>query len=194
MFLSGAVKLASGDPTWRGLTALDVHFETQPLPTLLAWYAHHLPRALLHFGTVATFVIELLLPFLIFAPRNARLFAAGGFLLLEFLIVLTGNYNFFNLLTIVLCLGLLDDRALGASSAGGTRSSPPARWGVVVAAMALLGALQIHQTLARDRVSGWETALLRTVGAAAAGQQLWSVRGNDDAPRRTGDRRVDGRH
>jgi predicted DCC family thiol-disulfide oxidoreductase YuxK len=163
MLLSGAVKLASGDPTWRGLSALDVHFETQPLPTLLAWYAHHLPRAVLHFGTVATFVIELLLPFLIFAPRNARLFAVGGFLLLEFLIVLTGNYNFFNLLTIVLCLGLLDDRALGASSADGTRSSPPARWGVVVAAMALLGGLQIHQTLARDSVSGWETVLSRSI-------------------------------
>ena len=35
MFLSGVVKLASGDPTWRGLTALRFHYETQPLPTPL---------------------------------------------------------------------------------------------------------------------------------------------------------------
>src|SRR5262249_35420245 len=33
MFFSGVVKLASGDPTWRGLTALQYHYETQPLPT-----------------------------------------------------------------------------------------------------------------------------------------------------------------
>ena len=38
MFLSGAVKLVSGDPTWRNFTALPVHYQTQPLPTPLAWY------------------------------------------------------------------------------------------------------------------------------------------------------------
>src|SRR5205823_6122564 len=43
MFESGAVKLLSGDPTWRNLTALRYHYETQPLPTPVAWYAHQLP-------------------------------------------------------------------------------------------------------------------------------------------------------
>ena len=38
MFESGAVKLLSGDPSWRNLTALGVHYETQPLPTAVAWY------------------------------------------------------------------------------------------------------------------------------------------------------------
>ena len=47
MFLSGFVKLASGDPTWADGTALAYHFETQPLPTALAWYAHQAPAALL---------------------------------------------------------------------------------------------------------------------------------------------------
>ena len=83
--------------------------------------------------------------------------------MLEFLILLTGNYNFFNLLTIVLCLGLLDDRAFGAVSMPQSRKSPPAGWRVVIAAMALLGVLQIHQTLGRTGVSGWETSLLRVV-------------------------------
>ena len=46
MFLSGATKLLSGDPTWRHLTALDFHFETQPLPPWTAWYAHHLPAGI----------------------------------------------------------------------------------------------------------------------------------------------------
>ena len=40
---SGFVKLASGDPTWRNLTALTYHYWTQPLPPWTAWYAHHLP-------------------------------------------------------------------------------------------------------------------------------------------------------
>ena len=162
MFLSGAVKLASGDPTWRDLAALDFHFESQPLPTMLAWYADHLPRAVLHFATAATFVVELVLPFLIFAPRNLRRVAAGGFLLLELLIVLTGNYNFFNVLTIVLCLGLLDDRTFGAAAAV-SRPSPAIAWRTVVPVMALLGALQIHLTLGRSSVSEWETTLLRVV-------------------------------
>ena len=43
MFLSGITKLASGDPTWRHLTALDYHFWTQPLPPWTAWYAQLLP-------------------------------------------------------------------------------------------------------------------------------------------------------
>ena len=110
MFLSGYVKLASGDPAWADGTALAFHFETQPLPTALAWYAHHMPTAILESAVWMTFVIELALPFCIFLPRNPRLVAAGGFLLLEVLIFATGNYNFFNLLTIVLCVALLDDR------------------------------------------------------------------------------------
>ena len=51
MFLSGATKLLSGDPTWRHLTALDYHFETQPLPTWVGWYAHHQPAGLHRLAT-----------------------------------------------------------------------------------------------------------------------------------------------
>jgi len=43
MFSSGAVKLLSGDPTWRDLTALRYHYWTQPLPTWIGWYASLLP-------------------------------------------------------------------------------------------------------------------------------------------------------
>ncbi|HUJ23588.1 MAG TPA: lipase maturation factor family protein [Bryobacteraceae bacterium] len=112
MFLSGAVKLLSGDPTWANLTALNYHFQTQPLPTPLAWYAHHLPKAVLTASTAATLAIELVLPFLIFCPRRLRFVAAYSFLLLETLILLTGNYAFFNILGMVLCLVLFDDAAL----------------------------------------------------------------------------------
>lgn len=112
MFLSGAVKLLSGDPTWASLSALSYHFQTQPLPTPLAWYAHQFPPNVLVIATVVTFFIELVLPFLIFCPRRLRFVAAFGFLLLQASIVLTGNYNFFNLLAMALCLVLFDDAAL----------------------------------------------------------------------------------
>jgi predicted DCC family thiol-disulfide oxidoreductase YuxK len=112
MFASGVVKLASGDSNWHQLTALSYHYETQPLPTWLGWYAHHLPGWLQKSSTLLMFAIELPLPFLIFAPRRLRHFACVVFILFQSAIFLTGNYCFFNLLAIVLCLPLLDDKAL----------------------------------------------------------------------------------
>jgi hypothetical protein len=112
MFMSGMVKLLSGDPNWWNLSALSLHFLTQPLPTPLAWYAAHLPLAALKFATGATFFVELFLPFLIFCARRLRFVAAFGILLLQLCIFITGNYNWFNLQTMLLCLLLFDDAAL----------------------------------------------------------------------------------
>jgi hypothetical protein len=58
------------------------------------------------------FVVEVVLPFLIFGPRRLRLVAALGMIGLQILILLPGNYGYFNLLSIVLCLMVLDDRFL----------------------------------------------------------------------------------
>ena len=55
MFMSGVVKLLSGDPNWRNLSALNYHFLTQPLPTPLAWYAAQLPPGLLKAATGGSF-------------------------------------------------------------------------------------------------------------------------------------------
>ena len=111
MFMSGVVKLSSGDPHWWDLSALSYHFFTQPLPTPLAWYAAHLPTALLRFATGGLFLVELVLPFLIFCPRRLRFCAGLGILLLQCCILITGNYNWFNLQTMLLCLLLFDDAA-----------------------------------------------------------------------------------
>ena len=112
MFMSGVVKLLSGDPNWWSLSALSYHFFTQPLPTPLAWYAAQLPPAALRFATGGTLAIELVLPFLIFCPRRLRFFGACAILLLQSVIALTGNYNWFNLQTMLLCLTLFDDAAV----------------------------------------------------------------------------------
>ena len=111
MFLGGVVKLVSGDKSWDNLTALSYHFETQPLATPLSWYVHHLPETVLMTGTGMTLITELLVPFLIFTPRRFRHIAAWCFIVFEICILLTGNYNFFNLLTIFICLFLFDDAA-----------------------------------------------------------------------------------
>jgi hypothetical protein len=63
-------------------------------------------------GCFAMFVIEGIVPFLYFAPRRTRMLAFWLTILLQVEIALTGNYGFFNVLTIVLALSLLDDAAI----------------------------------------------------------------------------------
>ncbi|MBI1874835.1 MAG: lipase maturation factor family protein [Acidobacteria bacterium] len=119
MFSSGVVKLMSGDPTWRDLTALTFHYETQPLPTWIGWYAHQLPPTFQVASAAMMFGIELVAPFLIFAPRRLRLIAGVALLALQVLIDLTGNYGFFGWQIAALCLLLVDDatfRRLGRSA------------------------------------------------------------------------------
>ena len=114
-FLSGATKLLSGDETWWGLTALRYHYETQPIPTWVGWYAHNAPD---WFGTLSIgvmFFIELIVPFVILVPARLRVVRNAGcalLCLLQVLIALTGNYGFFNLLTLALYVSLLDDTAV----------------------------------------------------------------------------------
>jgi len=112
MLASGVAKLASGDRAWRELRALDVHYETQPLPSWVGWWAHQLP-SWAHTGSVAAmFVIELLGPFLALAPRRLRMLAFAVFAALQVAIAVTGNYGFFNLMSVILFVTLLDDDAL----------------------------------------------------------------------------------
>jgi len=109
MFLSGVVKLTSGDELWASLRALEVHYLTQPLPTPIAWHAEKLPVWFQKLSCAGMFGIELILPFFFFLPRNLRLIGAIGTLALQAGIALTGNYGFFNLLVSALCLLLIDD-------------------------------------------------------------------------------------
>lgn len=109
MFESGVVKLSFGDATWRNLTALDYHYYTQPLPTFIGWYLHHWPRWFRKASVAAVYITEIALPLLIFGPRECRYVACTGIVFLMILILATGNYCFFNPLTIALAALLLDD-------------------------------------------------------------------------------------
>jgi lipase maturation factor 1 len=108
---SGLSKLLSGDPTWRSFSALTYHYETQPLPTIFGWLAHQLPDWFQYASCAVMFAIQLLLPMFLFAGRQARHFTVAMLALLQLLIGLTGNYNFFNLLTVLLSLCAIDDEA-----------------------------------------------------------------------------------
>ncbi len=147
MLMSGLVKLLTHDTSWAQLTALDFHYETQPLPTPLAWYAHQLPEWFQQLSVLSMFGIELVLPWLIFMPRRLRFVAAWGFLILQMLITLTGNYYFLNLLTMFLCLFLFDDQALAgllpARLAARVRYRLPTPGRLATAAAALLGTVVV---------------------------------------------------
>jgi hypothetical protein len=176
MFLSGAAKLLSGDETWRQLTAMGFHYFTQPLPSPVSWYAHHLPEMFHRVEAAATLAIELFAPLLIFGPRRARLVAFVPLAGLQLLIGLTGNYGFFNLLTLSLCVLLLDDRALArllprrASRALAWRGpAPPVRRGWPARRVAFAGFAACLLALSALRVADrLELPVPRPAAVAAA--------------------------
>ena len=175
-FLSGYVKLGSHDPFWANLTALKYHYHTQPLPTVFAWYADKLPD---WFQTASVFVVlavELGAPFLIFFPRRVRMVGAFAMLSLQVLIFVTGNYTFFNLLTMALVLFWFDDQALEPLArrlgwrklAEDPPSSKRARMGaaILTAFILVMGAARILET------AGSAPEPLRTLVAVTSPYQM----------------------
>ncbi|MBX3354881.1 MAG: lipase maturation factor family protein [Phycisphaeraceae bacterium] len=112
MLLSGLVKLVSGSLPWRDGTALDFHWWTQPLPNPVSWWLGQMPLACDRIMTFGSLAIEFAVPLLILLGRWPRAIAALLVLLLQGGIALSGNYGFFNLLTAVLALSLVDDEVL----------------------------------------------------------------------------------
>jgi hypothetical protein len=109
MFSSGIGKILSGDETWRKLTALNFHYFTQPLPNQVAWYIHQLPEWFHKISVAIMLFIEIVVPFFFFAPARLRYIAGILAITLQIIILATGNYTFFNILSISLCLFLFDD-------------------------------------------------------------------------------------
>lgn len=109
MFLSGVTKLLSGDPSWHDGSALQYHYYTQPIPSLLSWYADQFPVMFHQAALAAMFTVEVIGPFLIFFGRRGRATFGIATILLMAAIEATGNFGFFNLQTVVLCVPLIDD-------------------------------------------------------------------------------------
>lgn len=174
LFLAGLVKLASGDATWRQLTALDYHFWTQPLPSPLAWYAAQAPHWLLAAGTAAALIVELFAVALIFLPRRPRMLAATLVILFQLGIMLTGSYNWFNLLTMLLCLFLFDDQALrrimpSTIAARINAHAPrPGRTATAIAAIVALITVPVGLNLVYAPLAGRNLPIAGALGEALA--------------------------
>jgi lipase maturation factor 1 len=100
---SAKVKLLSKDRLWLNYTALQTHLFSQPMPHILAFLTHKylvIKKQLGPFMLQIMFLIELAVPFGLFF-RSYRAVSAYLLILLQVLIILTGNYGFFNYLTIV---------------------------------------------------------------------------------------------
>lgn len=113
MIESGVVKFTFFDKdqtnAWINYTALDFHYWTQPLPHPLSPLIHALPPWFDSISLNAMYFIEIGLPFCFFLPLYFRRFALFGQVLLQLAILCSGNYGFFNLLTLTLCIPLIDD-------------------------------------------------------------------------------------
>jgi lipase maturation factor 1 len=124
-FESGIAKLASGDPHWRNLTAMDEYYQNGPLPAWPGWYVEQLPHWY-HAGTAAlTLVIELVIVWALFMPRRLRLACAAAVTVLQLGIIATANYAFLNYLVLVLGILLLDDRVPGIARVVARAPAPP---------------------------------------------------------------------
>lgn len=158
MVMSGVVKLTSGDDSWgwvdqsfswNTLTALDYHYWTQPLPTIFAWWADKSPEWFKQFSVAFCLFVEIIVPIFIWAPRRLRLFACGLLIFLQIAIAITGNYCFFNLLTIALCLLLIDDgvwRRPDKPMVGTARCAVRGYWNWAATAVAIV-TLPVNATL-----------------------------------------------
>jgi hypothetical protein len=125
-FESGVVKLLSGDPQWRSLTAMDRYYENLPLPSFLGWYAQQLPPHWFHTASAAlVFFVELVFVFLAFLPRRFRRFCFYVVTPFQALIILTGNYAFLNYIVLALGVFLLDDELFRREA------TPPKKPGLV---------------------------------------------------------------
>lgn len=143
VFRSALVKLNSGDTTWADLTALTYHYWTQPLPTVFAWYAHHLPLWVHKLSCAIMFAVEFFAPVLLLVPRlSFKRVAALSVAALMMLIIVTGNYGFFNLLTSALCLCALDDAFFrGESTPDVAREARPVLAGAAPAMVIVISTL-----------------------------------------------------
>src|SRR5690348_635946 len=120
-FESGVAKIASGDPEWRNLTAMDEYYQNGPLPTWIGWYAHHLPHWF-HVGTAAfTLALELVLVWMAVLPRRFRIVLFWLVTPLQIGIIISSNYAFLNYLVLALGFLLLDDDYLAGLLPRGLR-------------------------------------------------------------------------
>jgi hypothetical protein len=191
MLGAGLIKLR-GDESWRKLTALFYHFETQPLPGPLSRWFHFLPRVVLKAGVVFNHVAELIAPWAVFAPRFWRHLGGAIIVALQVVLIFSGNLSFLNWLTLVPALACFDDglwakilpRALGRRAKAAAAGAEPSRamtwttWAVtaVVAALSIQPVVNLLSSRQIMNGSFDRLELVNTYGAfGTVGQERLNV-------------------
>ncbi|RAF61870.1 lipase maturation factor family protein, partial [Burkholderia multivorans] len=95
-----------GDSSWRDLTAMNYHHQTQPMPNPLSRTAHLRPTWWHKGETLGSHIVQLIAPWLLFRPQPIASFAAMAIIITQLALVITGNYAWLNWATILLaCAG-----------------------------------------------------------------------------------------
>lgn len=141
-FGAGMIKMR-GDRSWRDLTALYYHHETQPMPNPLSRTAHLLPKWFHRFEVLGNHFAQLIVPWLLFAPQPVASIAAAVVILTQLWLVATGNFAWLNVITIVLAFSAVDDAAFswvfgGAQVGGFGADSVPGWYAAVVLVASIL--------------------------------------------------------
>jgi hypothetical protein len=144
-FGAGMIKMR-GDRSWRDLTALFYHHETQPMPNPLSRFAHLLPPWFHRMEVLGNHFAQLVVPWLLFAPQPVASIAAAVVIATQLWLVVTGNFAWLNAITIVLAFSAVSDSFLGLDQ-GFTSAAPntataaaasPLWWVILVAALTML--------------------------------------------------------
>src|SRR5690625_4660353 len=149
-FGAGMIKMR-GDPSWRDLTAMDHHHQTQPMPGPLSRWAHRKPRWWHRSETLGSHIVQLGVIWAIFLPQPIASFAACLIIASQLALVVTGNYAWLNWLTILIAFSAISDSFLrwvvggpfpgwswlgfggGAGpAAAGPAGSPPLWWHLLI--------------------------------------------------------------
>ena len=171
---AGLIKLR-GDPCWRDLTCMDYHHETQPIPNPLSRYVHLLPRVFHRAEVVGNYVAQLGAPFLLFLPQPVAGIGALVMLGTQAYLVLSGNYAWLNVLTMLAAVAAVPDaffRAVLPPFATPTLLPPPAWYAglvlVVTAVVAVLSYWPVANLLARRQLMNYAFNRLHLVGTYGA--------------------------
>lgn len=122
---AGAVKLESQDENWRNLKAIAFHYQSQPLPNMVAWYVHKFPMWFHKLSTLFMFFVELVLSFGVFGNELIRIWVFAGFFGLQFMIWATGNFSFLNHMTMAFSTLLIGNTYLSPFFSAPTDLPPP---------------------------------------------------------------------
>jgi hypothetical protein len=138
-FGAGMIKMR-GDRSWRDLTALNYHHETQPMPNPVSRYVHLLPPWFHRMEVLGNHFAQLVVPWLLFAPQPVASIAAAVVIATQLWLVITGNFAWLNAITIVLAFSAVTDSSLGLDAAAPATAAlaSPVWWVAIVGALTVL--------------------------------------------------------